>query len=254
MRRSQKSVGMEQRTKAEAELLQAKKIEALGQVTRGIAHDFNNVLAILRGSLEALSGRQSEDRLQARVVLALETIERGEKLMAELLAFARRRPHSATRVDINHRLRRMTKALARTVGSAVAIETDLASDLSLVDLDPTDFELAIINLVSNARDAMPGGGLLRIRTANSVPSQKVPGSRAEDSVQLEISDTGTGMPQEVAARAFEPFFTTKKPGHGTGLGLSIVYRFAQQTGGMATIRSEVGRGTTVTLRLRCSRE
>jgi signal transduction histidine kinase len=254
LRRSQKSVGMEQRTKAEAELLQAKKIEALGQVTRGIAHDVNNVLAILRGCLEALSGRQSEDRLQSRVVLALETIERGEKLMAQLLAFARRGPHSAIRVDINDRLRRMTKLFARTVGSAVAIETDLASDLSLVDVDPTDFELAVINLVSNACDAMPGGGLLRIRTANSGPSQKVPGSRAEESVQLEISDTGTGMPQEVAARAFEPFFTTKKPGHGTGLGLSIVYRFTQQTGGMATIRSEVGRGTTVTLRLRCSRE
>jgi signal transduction histidine kinase len=252
--RSQKSLEMEQKTKAEAELLQDKKIEALGQVTRGIAHDFNNVLAILRGSLEALSGRQSEERLQARVAVALETIKRGEKLLAQLGAFARRQPHSAIRVDINDRLRRMTKLLARTVGSAVAIETDLASDLSLVDMDPTDFELAILNLVSNSRDAMPGGGLLRIRTANSGPSQKAPASRAEESVQLEISETGTGMPQEVVARAFEPFFTTKKPGNGTGLGLTIVCRFARQTGGMATIRSEVGRGTTVTLRLRCSRE
>ena len=183
---------MEQRTKAEAELLQAKKIEALGQVTRGIAHDVNNVLAILRGCLEALSGRQSEDRLQSRVVLALETIERGEKLMAQLLAFARRGPHSAIRVDINDRLRRMTKLFARTVGSAVAIETDLASDLSLVDVDPTDFELAVINLVSNARDAMPGGGLLRIRTANSGPSQKVPGSRAEESSNSKFRTLGLG--------------------------------------------------------------
>ena len=148
----------------------------------------------------------------------------------------------------------MTELLARTVGNGITLETDLAPDLWLVDVDPTQLELAVINLAINASDAMPGGGRLRIRTANSKVSDHVPGSRGGDFVDVEISDTGTGMPPEVAARAFEPFFTTKKPGRGTGLGLSMIYGFARQAGGAATIRSEVGRGTTVTLRLRRSRE
>ena len=245
---------IDRRTQAEAELLQAQKIEALGQLTGGIAHDFNNLLAVLQGCLEMLNGRQADDRLQARVSLALQTVERGEKLTAQLLAFARRQPLSSTRVDLNLELRRMTELLARTVGSGVAIETDLAPDLWPVDVDPTQLELAVINLAINASDAMPGGGRLRIRTANSTVSANIPGGRTLDFVDLEVSDTGTGMPQEVAARAFEPFFTTKKPGKGTGLGLSMIYGFAQQAGGTATLHSEVGHGTTVTLRLRRSRE
>jgi two-component system, NtrC family, sensor kinase len=245
---------MDRRAQAEAELLQAQKIEALGQLTGGIAHDFNNLLAVLQGCLEMLDGRQSDDRMQARVTLALQTVERGEKLTAQLLAFARREPPSSARVDINLQLRRMTELLARTAGSGVSLETDLAPDLWPVDVDPTQLELAVINLAINARDAMPGGGRLRIRTANSTVSGDTPGSQGGDFVDLEVSDTGTGMPPEVAARAFEPFFTTKKPGKGTGLGLSMIYGFAQQVGGTATIRSEVDRGTTITLRLRRSRE
>ena len=245
---------MDRRAQAEAELLQAQKIEALGQLTGGIAHDFNNLLAVLQGCLEILNGRQSNDRLQARVALALQTVERGEKLTRQLLAFARRQPLSVSRVDINAQLQRMTEMLGRTVGSGVTIETDLAPDLWPVDADPTQLELAVINLAINARDAMPQGGRLRIRTAKAAFSQNLPGSRAGDFVDLEISDTGTGMPPEVAERAFEPFFTTKKAGKGTGLGLSMVYGFARQAGGTATIRSEAGRGTTVTLRLRRSPE
>jgi signal transduction histidine kinase len=201
-----------------------------------------------------LHGRQADDRLQARVSLALQTVERGEKLTAQLLAFARRQPLSSAQVDLNLELRRMTELLARTVGSGVAIETDLAPDLWPVDVDPTQLELAVMNLAINARDAMPGGGRLRIRTENSTVSANTPGSSTLDFVDLEVSDTGTGMPREVAARAFEPFFTTKKPGKGTGLGLSMIYGFAQQAGGTATLHSEVGHGTTVTLRLRRSRE
>ncbi|MGH7060241.1 MAG: ATP-binding protein, partial [Stellaceae bacterium] len=135
---------------------------------------------------------------------------------------------------------------ARTVGSGIAIETALAPDLWPVEADRTQLELVIINLAVNARDAMPDGGVLRIATANRVEGP------AEELVELEIADTGTGMPAQVAARAFEPFFTTKEPGKGTGLGLSMVDGFARQAGGTAAIRSVIGRGTTVTLRLRPS--
>jgi two-component system, NtrC family, sensor kinase len=245
---------MDRRARAEAELLQAQKIEALGQLTGGIAHDFNNLLAVLQGCLEMLNGRQSDDRLQGRVALALQTVERGSKLTRQLLAFARRQPPAIARVDINAQLRRMTELLARTVGRGITIETDLAPDLWPVDLDPNQLELVVINLAINARDAMPKGGRLRLRTAKSTTSTNTPGGQKGELVDLEISDTGSGMPPEVVEHAFEPFFTTKKPGKGTGLGLSMVYGFARQAGGTATIRSEVGRGTTVTLRLPRSRE
>jgi signal transduction histidine kinase len=245
---------MDRRARAEAELLQAQKIEALGQLTGGIAHDFNNLLAVLQGCLEMLNGRQSDDRLQGRVALALQTVERGSKLTRQLLAFARRQPPAIARVDINAQLRRMTELLARTVGSGITIETHFAPDLWPVDVDPNQLELVVINLAINARDAMPEGGRLRLRTAKSTTSRDKPGGQTGEFVDLEISDTGTGMPPEVAEHAFEPFFTTKKPGKGTGLGLSMAYGFAQQAGGTATIRSEVGRGTTVTLHLRRSRE
>lgn len=244
---------MDRRALAEAELLQAQKIEALGQLTGGIAHDFNNLLAVLQGCLEMLNGRQADDRLQARVALALQTVERGEKLTAQLLAFARREPLSSARIDLNLELRRMTELLVRTVGSGIAIETDLAPDLWPVDADRTQLELAVMNLAINARDAMPDGGRLRLKTANRIGSGD-PGSEGRDFVELEASDTGTGMPPEVAARAFEPFFTTKKPGKGTGLGLSMIYGLAQHAGGTASLRSEVGHGTVVTLRLPRGRE
>ena len=243
---------MNRRAQAEAELRQALKMEALGQMTGGVAHDFNNLLTVLQGSLEMLSGRQQNDQLQARVDTALRTVERGERLTGQLLAFARRQPLTVATVDLNTQLRRMAELLARTVGSGITIRTDLAADLWPVDADATQFELAVINLAINARDAMPGGGELRVRTFNSsslrenTPKQP---PKAGDFVRLEITDTGTGMPPEVAARAFEPFFTTKEPGRGTGLGLSMVYGFARQSGGSVAIHSEMSRGTTVTLLL-----
>ena len=146
----------------------------------------------------------------------------------------------------------MIEMLAGTVGSGITITTDLALDLWPVDADATQLELAVINLAINARDAMPEGGNLRVRTFNTTLSQRVSDevlSEGGDFVGLEISDGGTGMPPEVLAQAFEPFFTTKGPAKGTGLGLSMVYGFARQSGGSASIRSEVGRGTVVTLLL-----
>jgi len=245
---------MDRRTRAEAELRQVQKLEALGQLTGGVAHDFNNLLTVLQGCLEMLSGRQSDDRMQARVDLALETVARGESLTRQLLAFARRRPSVVGTLDLDAQLRDMTELLVRTVGSGITIETDLAADLWPIDADPTQIELIVINLAINARDAMPRGGTLRIRTSNlTLPAEDRDGAAPREFVELAISDTGTGMSAEVAERAFEPFFTTKEPGKGTGLGLSMVDGFARQSGGKATIRSEIGRGTTVTLRLRRGR-
>jgi two-component system NtrC family sensor kinase len=243
---------MNRRTLAEAELRQAQKMEALGQLTGGVAHDFNNLLTVLQGSLEMLSGRQQSAQLQARVDTALRTVERGERLTEQLLAFARRQPLARATLDLNDQLRRMTELLARTVGSGIAIHTDLAPDLWPVGADATQLELAVINLAINARDAMPSGGELSIRTFNlATPAEGVSEQpeKVGDFVGLEISDTGHGMPPEVAARAFEPFFTTKEAGKGTGLGLSMVYGFARQSDGSASIRSDVGRGTAVTLLL-----
>jgi signal transduction histidine kinase len=243
---------MNRRARAEAALNQAQKMEALGQLTGGVAHDFNNLLTVLQGCLEMLSGRQQDQKLQARVEMALTTVERGEKLTGQLLAFARRQPLSVARVDLNLLLGRMTEMLARTVGSGVKITTDFAPGLWPVDIDATQLELAVINLAINARDAMPKGGVLRVRTCTATlpvrgPSEEL--SEGGDFVGLEISDSGSGMSPEVLARAFEPFFTSKGPGKGTGLGLSMVYGFARQSGGSASIRSGVGRGTTVTLLL-----
>jgi len=242
---------MNRRALAEAELRQAQKMEALGQLTGGVAHDFNNLLTVLQGSLEMLSGRQQSDQLQARVDTALRTVERGERLTEQLLAFARRQPLAKATIDLNAQLRRMTELLVRTVGSGIVINTNLAPDLWPVDADATQLELAVINLAINARDAMPGGGRLGIRTFNlAAPRAAVPEQPAVgDFVGLEVSDTGQGMSSEVVARAFEPFFTTKEAGKGTGLGLSMVYGFARQSGGSASIRSDVDRGTTVTLLL-----
>jgi signal transduction histidine kinase len=255
---------MGRRELAEAELRQAQKMEALGQLTGGVAHDFNNLLTVLQGCLELLNGRQRDDALQAKVDMALRTTERGERLTRQLLAFARRQPLSIARLDLNVQLGRMAELLAQTVGRGIAIETDLATDLWPLEADATQLELAVINLAINARDAMPDGGVLRLRTFNTTlpgdktavtPSGSARGTPAEvrEFVGFEVADTGVGMTAEVSARAFEPLFTTKGPGKGTGLGLSMVYGFARQSGGTATIRSEPGRGTAVTLLLPRSR-
>jgi two-component system NtrC family sensor kinase len=248
---------MDRRTRAEAELHQAQKMEALGQLTGGVAHDFNNVLTVLQGCLELLRGHQRDDKLEARVEMALTAVERGKSLTGQLLAFSRRQPLALARVDVNALLRGMTELLTQTMGEGISIACDLAQGLWPVDTDPAQLELAVINLAINARDAMPSGGVLRVRTFNTTRFEPVldgEPSAGGEFVALEISDTGTGMPPEVIARAFEPFFTSKGPGKGTGLGLSIVYGFARQSGGSASIRSEVGHGTTVTLLLPRARE
>jgi two-component system, NtrC family, sensor kinase len=244
---------IDRRARTEAELSQAQRIEALGQMTGGVAHDFNNLLAVLQGCLEMLTGRQADERLQKRVNLALETVSRGNRLVRQLLAFARPGAAAVVPLDLNAELRGMSELLARTVGSGIKLVVELDPDLRPIDADPTRLELVVVNLVVNARDAMPDGGTLSIRTTHRAGAVQSGDTAPEQVVELEISDTGTGMPPEVARRAFEPFFTTKSAGKGTGLGLSMVDEFVRQAGGSATIRTAVGRGTTVSLQLPRSR-
>ena len=239
----------ERRSQVEAELRQAQKMEALGQLTGGVAHDFNNLLTVLQGNLELMRGRQRDAGLETKLDQALQTVDRAGKLTAQLLAFARRQPLHTESVDVNRLLRGMDDLIARTVGGRISIAMDPAADLWPATSDATQLELAVMNLAINARDAMPEGGTLRIRTFNARLSATQTGDVPRDFVALQITDTGTGMPPEVRAKAFEPFFTTKEPGKGTGLGLSMVYGFVRQTGGIATLDSEPGRGTTVTLHL-----
>jgi two-component system, NtrC family, sensor kinase len=240
---------VERREHAEAALLQTRKLEALGQLTGGVAHDFNNLLQILGGNLERMEAHATDERTRHAIRASQRTVERGEKLVQQLLAFARRQPLSFEVFDLNDRLRGMDDLL-RQVATGIVIEIAPAEDLWPVEADATQLDLAIINLVVNARDALPRGGTVRIETANKTLRD---GDHAEivgDFVAVTVSDDGDGMPPDIMERVWEPFFTTKAAGKGTGLGLSMVYGFAKQSGGGAVIRSEVGEGTSVTLFLR----
>ena len=233
------------REEAEAALVQTQKLEALGQLTGGVAHDFNNLLQILSGHLGRLKTRVADERSRRALSYCEAAIEKGEKLVAHLLAFARRQPLRYEVFDLNACLTAMDGVLHQAV-AGVVLETDLSNDLWPVVADPTQLELAVLNLVVNARDAMPEGGTIRVTTANRrlvSGESELPG----EFVTCTVRDDGPGIPAEVLARVWEPFFTTKPAGKGTGLGLSMVYGFARQSGGFAQIVSEVGRGTAVTI-------
>ena len=234
-------------------LFQSQKMEAVGQLTGGVAHDFNNLLTVIIGGLDTIrrTNAAGEPRVARAVDMALHASERAASLTSRLLAFSRRQPLSPTPTDLNLLVRNMTELLHRTLGEEIELEGVLASRLWPVEVDQNQLEAAILNLAVNARDAMPDGGKLTIETANThlddkyvaIDSEVIPGQY----VCICVSDSGTGIPGHVLARAFEPFFTTKEVGRGTGLGLSQVYGFAKQSGGHVTIYSEVGHGTTVKL-------
>jgi signal transduction histidine kinase/CheY-like chemotaxis protein len=239
---------MAERARAEEQLRQSQKLQALGQLTGGIAHDFNNLLTVIQGSADLLRRPNLADEKRLRYADAIaQTAERAAALTSQLLAFARRQPLSPEVLDVNERLRRMTAMFERLLGATIAVKTDLAEDLCHAKVDPTQLEVAILNVVVNARDAMVGGGTLTISTAN-VEADGGP------VIAISIRDTGTGMSADTVARSVEPFFTTKGVGKGTGLGLSQVYGFATQSGGDIVIDSEIGLGTTVTIRLPCTQE
>jgi signal transduction histidine kinase/ActR/RegA family two-component response regulator len=240
-----------ERERAEARLVQAQKMEAIGQLTGGIAHDFNNLLTAVIGSIDLLLRRTEDEKVTRLARNALQAAERGATLTAQLLAFSRRQRLSPTVVDPNETVSGMGDLLARAIGTHIRVETRLKPDLWRALADPTQLEVMILNLAINARDAMPAGGRLTIETRNvaSVPAELSSELSRGEYVSIAVSDTGTGMPPEVLARAFEPFYTTKEQGKGTGLGLAQLYGFARQSGGTARIRSKVGEGTTVTIYL-----
>ena len=242
---------------AEELLRQSQKMEAVGQLTGGIAHDFNNLLAAILGSLEMLQQRVESGRidgLQRYTMAAMTAAQRAASLTQRLLAFARRQPLDPKRVEGNRLIADMEELLRRTLGPGIDLEIVLAGGLWPTLCDPNQLESAILNLAINARDAMPGGGRLTIETGNAFLDEAYAlGQGGEvrpgQYVMLSITDTGSGMTPEVAARVFDPFFTTKPIGQGTGLGLSMLYGFVKQSEGHVRVYSELGQGTTFRLYL-----
>jgi len=240
---------------AREQFFQAQKMEAVGQLTGGLAHDFNNMLTGISGSLELLRIRIAQGRLadlDRYITSAQGATSRAAALTHRLLAFARRQTLDPKPTDANRLISTMEDLVQRTVGPQVKVETVLAIGLWPTLCDPNQLESALLNLCINARDAMPEGGRLTIETANTWLDDR--GARERDMepgqyVAVSVTDTGTGMPPDVLARAFDPFYTTKPVGEGTGLGLSMVYGFARQSSGQVRLYSEIGEGTTVRLYL-----
>jgi signal transduction histidine kinase len=232
-------------------LAHSQKMDAIGKLTGGVAHDFNNMLAVIMASLDLMKRRllAGQTDVMRYVDSATEGVERAAQLTSRLLAFARKQPLAPEDVDVNKLLQNLSELLHRTLGETVALEYVGAAGLWRSHIDPAELERAIVNLAVNARDAMPDGGALTIETANAYLDEHYASSHAEVTagqyVMISVSDKGTGMSPEVAARAMDPFFTTKDPTKGTGLGLSQVYGFVKQSNGHIAIYSEEGHGTTV---------
>jgi PAS domain S-box-containing protein len=244
-----------ERVELENRLTQSRKLETIGQLTGGVAHDFNNLLTVIIGNADTLIEELSDQPELLPLVEMIRTAgERGAGLTSHLLAFARRQTLEPKTVDPNELINGMSEMLRRTLGENIELSTRQATDVSMISVDPVQFEAALLNLCINARDAMPGGGKLIIETSNVVLDRHYAEQRVDvapgEYVRISISDTGTGMSAAEVARAFEPFFTTKPRGKGTGLGLSMVYGFVKQSGGHVAIYSELGHGTVVKLYLR----
>jgi PAS domain S-box-containing protein len=235
--------------RAQEQLAQSQKMEAIGHLTGGIAHDFNNLLMIVSGQAQLMRLRTKEPK----DLRALETIKQaaksGSNLTRQLLSFARRQRLHRLTVDLKEHLSGIRDLLASSVGGAVDLQIEVDSDVWNVETDTGELELALVNIAVNARDAMPNGGVIKIETGNVTADGSNVADLKGDFVALSMSDTGSGIPPEVMAKVFEPFFTTKEVGKGTGLGLSQVYGFARQSGGDVQIASEEGEGTTVTIYL-----
>ena len=231
------------------QLAQAQKMEALGQLTGGIAHDFNNLLMIVSGHAEMLRRRLAEPKQLQSVDAVLAAARRGENLTRQLLTFSRPQPLNPQTVNIKDRIEAMQAMLGSSLCGNIALVVDIASDTWPIEVDVAEFELALVNMAVNARDAMPDGGTFKISACNATTLRR--GQRGEtlEHVELSLADTGQGIPCDTLPKIFDPFFTTKAVGKGTGLGLSQVYGFVQQSGGTVRARSEAGRGTTITMHL-----
>lgn len=231
-----------------ARLNPVRRLEVLGELTDGLAHDFNNLLTIILGNLERLMDGSQDPVLQHQVNTAHDAAKRGERLVQSLLSFARSKPVERSALDINDVVRDMEPLLVHCLGPQIELATRLDADVCPVEVDASQLEMAVLNLAVNARDAMAGGGVLRIETASRMLSGQYDGLRGSF-IALIMADTGCGMSPEVLARAFEPHFTTKPKGRGTGLGLPTVRGLAKRAHGTVTIESAPGNGTKVTVYL-----
>ncbi|HQV13692.1 MAG TPA: PAS-domain containing protein [Denitromonas sp.] len=243
------SIDITEQRASEAALVQAQKMEAVGQLTGGLAHDFNNLLTIVMGNLEAAKERCDPELAADYLNPALHAAQRGAELIRRLLTFSRRQTLEPCAVEVGQLVHNMTQLLSRSLTESVRIQTQLPESPLYAMVDPHQLESALLNLAINARDAMPGGGELSIR----VHERHIPSSLAMlielpvgDYVQIEVEDTGTGIAPDLLSRVFEPFVTTKPFGRGSGLGLSMVYGFVRQSGGNIRVRSTLGKGSTVT--------
>lgn len=229
------------------QLAESQKFDALGQLTGGVAHDFNNLLMIISGSLHTLKRGADDDAKLQRAISAIETAtRRGAALTNQLLTFARRQSVNPQAIDFSERIGAIREVLDAGVGSAVRITFDIAREIWPIRTDVSEFETALLNLVINARDAMPDGGTVTISARNVVLDEA---PLAGEFVAIDIADTGLGIPADVVDKIFEPFFTTKPIGKGTGLGLSQVHGFAHQAGGTVKVASELGKGTVFSILL-----
>jgi PAS domain S-box-containing protein len=242
----------------EKQLRQSQKMEAIGNLTGGMAHDFNNLLGIIIGNLDLLRGLPgasavTDPKIDQLASEALDAALRGADLTKRLLAFARRQSLRPQRINVNELVQGISKLLNRTLGDDIEIKLNLGAEVWPVDADPSQLGASLINIGNNARDAMPNGGVLTIATSNRNLDEDYaavhPELMAGTYTLIEVSDTGTGIPQEMLNHIFEPFFTTKEQGKGTGLGLSMVFGFVKQSAGHITVYSEVGHGTTFRLYL-----
>jgi PAS domain S-box-containing protein len=236
---------------AQAQRAHAQKMDALGQLTGGVAHDFNNLLMVVSGHIQTIRKNAGDHPRMVRAAQAIElAAQRGAALTRQLLTFSRRQPSNPTTVTLNDRIETFRVMLASTVGESAQLIATIGPEVWAVKVDASELELALVNIVLNARDAMPNGGIISMTAENVVLAGGDTPARVEgEFVALRVSDTGGGIPPDVLAKVFDPFFTTKAPNKGSGLGLSQVYGFAHQSGGTVKIDSELGRGTTVTLYL-----
>ena len=246
---------MTERRSMQEQLNQSQKMEAIGQLTGGVAHDFNNLLTVILGNLDTLSQQVPAEHVRWRRAIeqAVRASERAAGLTQQLLAFARRQPLKPRAEDVNRLLARWTELIRRMLPESISIRRVEGPDAGSAEIDRNQLESALLNLAVNARDAMSNGGTLTIETARAQFSERDVDARLDlqpgDYVLMSISDTGSGMTQEVLEHAFEPFFTTKPLGQGTGLGLSQVFGFVKQSGGNVMLYSRPGHGTTVKLYL-----
>jgi signal transduction histidine kinase len=237
------------RQRLEEQLRQSQKMEAVGQLTGGLAHDFNNLLTVILGNAEVLNEEPADAaNVESLSKIIIETAERGAELTKHLLAFGRRQALKPSHLRLGEVVQGLIPLLQRTLGEHIELRTEFVQSPMGALVDRTLLESAILNLAVNARDAMPTGGILTIRTGlrGAGPNEGLLAG-GQDTVFITVSDTGTGIAPEVLNRVFEPFFTTKEVGKGSGLGLSMVYGFAQQSGGHVSIKSKEGEGTTVSI-------